>query len=257
MEQLRVVRLRLIMVQLFCLAILNAVAQIAPAERRSGDHPSPTESMHDLSHLADEAHQSGDVSKEIGYRKDLSRLAWDNFARNPKSPGMWNRWGIVYWNDLPLALLLEGTHQWAEAETVFRHNQFNLAHERLAGNDVKSENQLHLARLLTKEGRQPEARAICSHWKDRVKHNADFALFAVKHNVPTPPLYDTPEVEIAEWKLTCGLPEEGLGLLSQQIQAHPGMLAPYMVLRNYDLAEGDFQEARAAERDGTTALLGR
>jgi len=245
------------MVQLLCLALRNSVAQTPHAEPRSGGHPSPTESIHNLSQLVDKAHQNGEISKEIEYRRGLSRLAWDQFARHSKSLDRWDRWSIVYGNDLPLALLLEGTHQWSDAETIYRQDQFNLAHERLAGNDIKSENQLHLARLLTKEGKQPEARAICSHWKNRVKHNADFALFAVKHNVPTPPLYDTPEVEIGGWKLECGLPEEGLRLLSQQIQAHPGMLAPYTVLGNYYLAEGDFQKALAAERDGTTALLHR
>jgi hypothetical protein len=160
-------------------------------------------------------------------------------------------------NDLPLALLLEGTHEWSEAEAIYRHSQFILANERLAGNDIKSENQLHMARLLTKEHKQLDAKAICSHWKNRVAHDANFALFAVEHNFPTPPLYDTPEVEIGGWQLACGLPEEGIRILPQPIQAHLGMLAPYTVLGNYYLAEGDFQKALVAERDGTTALLHR
>ena len=93
---------------------------------------------------------------------------------------------------------------------MLRHNQSALAHERLAGNDIKSDNQLHLAHLLALEGKQSEAKSICSYWEKRVSRNADFALDAVRHSVPTPPLYDTPEVEIARWDLACGQPKEGL-----------------------------------------------
>ena len=202
----RRIMVRLLMVQLVWVASLCMVAQTPHSEPKPGDGASPAESMHRLTELADEAHKRGDLSKEIEYRKDFSRLAWDNFVPKSKSPLDRNRWDIIYHNDLPLALLLEGTRQWPEAETIYRHNQSSLEHERLAGNDIKSDNQLHLAHLLAKEGKQSEARAICSHWKDRVKHNADFALRAVKTNIPTPPLYDTPEVETGKWDLACGLP---------------------------------------------------
>jgi hypothetical protein len=203
-----------------------------------------------LSRLADQAHANGDIAQEISHRRHFSQQAWANIAHNPKAPGRFNRWATVFFNDLPLGLLLEGTHNWPEAEAIYRHNRSELAHERLAGSDIKSENQLHLAHLLAREGKNSEAKTICSHWKNRVKHNADFALFAVKHNDPTPPLYDTPEVEIAAWDLACGMPEEGLSLLSSQIRAHPGLLKSFSVLSSYYFGEGDFEKARKAETDG-------
>ena len=82
MEQPRIVRLPFLVFQLLSLALLNAVAQSPHAQSRSGDSLSPTEAIHSLSQLADEAHQSGDIGKEIEYRRDLSRLAWDHFARH-------------------------------------------------------------------------------------------------------------------------------------------------------------------------------
>ncbi len=256
MEQRRIMLVRLLMVPLVWMAVLRLVAQTIHSEPNP-DSASPAESMHRLTQLADEAHQRGDLAKEVEYRRDFSRFAWDNLDRKSKSPLDWSRWEIVFHNDLPLAILLEGSGQWPEAETIYRRNQSSLAHERLAGNDIKSDNQLLLAHLLAKEGKHSEARAICSYWKDRIKHNADFALRAIANNVPTPPLYDTPEVETGKWKLACGPPAEGLRLLEQQIQAHPGMLAPYTVLSRYYLAEGDSQKALAAERDGTAALSRR
>jgi hypothetical protein len=221
------------------------------------EHPSTPDTLTRLSKLADEAHKEGDTGQEIEYRRQFSQAAWSNFALHPKSPGRFNRWAIVFFNDLPLGLLLEGTHEWPEAEAVFRHNQTELAYEGLAGNDIKSENQLDLAFLLTREGKQPEARNICSHWKNRVRHTADFALDAVKHDVPTPPLYDTPGVETAQWDLACGASDEGLKLISEQIEAHPQMLVSFTVLSHYYIAQGDFQEARKAESDGTSAVTRR
>ncbi|HEY2361330.1 MAG TPA: hypothetical protein VGK36_09465 [Candidatus Angelobacter sp.] len=142
-----------------------------------------------------------------------------------------------------LAFLLEGKHRWEEAENIYRHNQRQLAHLKVAGNDIKSENELGLAHQLFSVGKTEEARKICSHWKNRVRHNADFALNAVKTNVPTPPLYDTPEVEIGRWKLACGEPEAGEELLRTQMAKHPGMLTPYTALSNYYLETGAFLKA--------------
>lgn len=233
----------------------NPLAQTSLAVTGSVGQPCQQESIACWSQLADNAHQTGDIDKEMQFRRIVSQLAWDNWERHPKSPGRWNRWAIVDENDLPLARLFEGTRRWSEAEAIYRHNQSMLKHERLAGNDIKSDNDLQLAHLLTKEGKQPEAKTICAHWKNKVKHNADFALYAVKYNSPRPPLYDTPEVEIARWKLACERPEDGLGLLEEQIQAHPGMLAPFTAMVNYYTGEGEFRLAFAVEKNGTSALL--
>jgi hypothetical protein len=233
----------------------NVLPQAAPAVTGSAVEPCRLGSITCWSQLADKAHQASDIDKESQFRQVVSQLAWDNWERHPKSPGRWNRWAIVYENDLPLARLLEGTHLWLEAEAIYRHNQSMLEHERLAGNDIKSENDLELAHLLTKEGKQPEAKALCGTWKNRVKHNADFALYALKYDVPTPPLYDTPEVEVAVWKLECERPEDGLSLLEEQIYAHPGMLAPFAAMVNYYTSEGNFRIALTIEKNGTSALL--
>jgi len=234
----------------------NLLAQgPTPAVAESGIQSCKQQSITCWSQLADKAHQTGDSEKEIDFRRLVSQIAWDNWERHPKSPGRWNRWAIVYENDLPLARLLEGTHRWSEAETMYRHNQFALKHERLAGNDIRSENDLQLAHLLTKEGKSSESKTICSHWKNKVRHNADFALDAVKHDVPTPPLYDTPEVEVAVWALACEQPGDGISLLEAQIQAHPGMLAPFTAMANYYTSEGKFGNALEVEKNGTSALL--
>ena len=242
-------------VVLLSFVLLSISAQNVCLDAQAVKHPSTSDPLIRLSKLADEAHKKGDTGQEIEYRRQLSQEAWSDFALHPPKDGLFNRWEIVFENDLPLGLLLEGTQQWPEAETVFRHNQTELAHERLAGNDIKSENELDLAHLLTKEGKQSEAKTICSHWKNRVRHNADGALFAVKHDEPTPPLYDTPEVETAAWDLACGLPDDGLKLISEQTKVHPDMLIPFTVLRHYYTAEGDFQKAHQAELDGTAANL--
>lgn len=205
--------------------------------------------------LADKAHGRGDVEREIQLRTRVSQLAWDNWGQHPNIPGRWNRWAIVYENDLPLARLLEGTHRWSEAEVAYRHSQSELKHERLAGDDIKSEIDLELAHLLLKEHKEPEAKSICAHWKNKVKHNADYALYAVKHDVPVPPLYDTPEVEIAKWTLACEQPDDGISLLKAQTKAHPGMLAPFTAMANYYTSEGDFRTALEIEKNGTSALM--
>jgi hypothetical protein len=211
--------------------------------------------LNQLDRNASQAHECGDVQSEIDIRQRLSNDAWAEYARHPRDTERWNRWAIVYENDLPLARLLEGSGRWSAAEVIYLHNQSSLKHERLAGNDIKSENDLHLAHLLIKEGKSSEASSICSHWKIKVKHNADFALSAVKYNVPTPPLYDTPEVEVAGWELACGRVEDGLAILKEQILTHPGMLAPFTRLAAYYTTEGDFKQALAIEKNGTSALL--
>ena len=212
--------------------------------------------LNSLGKLADSAHKAGRFEEEIALRQRFSREAWATYDSDPKSLGRYNRWAIVFFNDLPLALLLEGTNKLSDAEVLYRHNQRELAHERLAGNDIKSQNELHLAHLLYRQGKDSEAISICSHWKSRVKHNADFALYAVKHNTPTPPLYLTPEVEIAKWDLACGKEEEGLKLLTQQIVEHPDMLAPFSVLSEYYFSLGEFPRAQKVESDGSTAVTG-
>ena len=154
-------------------------------------------------------------------------------------------------------LLLEGSHRLSDAEAVFRQNQAELASERIAGNDIKAQNELYLAQVLALEGKLPEANTICSYWKNRMRHIAAGQDSDHWHGEPRAPLYDTPEVETARWDLACGSSDQGLRLLSEQIQAHPGMLASYTVLTNFYLAEGDFQKALATENEGATALLHR
>lgn len=244
---------RLLLLLLFI--VVKSDAQTARQNSVAGGRNPHEDALNELDRLAQKAHESGAIEKEIEFRKNLSEDAWISDQHHSTVPIRWNRWAIVYENDLPLARLLEGSHRWSEAEAIYRHNQSALEHERLAGNDIKSENDLQLAHLLTKEGKQSEAKTICAHWKSKVKHNADFALDAVKHDIPTPPLYDTPEVEIAAWTLACEQPEQGISLLKAQIQAHPGMLAPFTVMANYYTSEGDFRTALEIERNGTSALL--
>ena len=231
----------------------------APAELRAqaSDHDTTPAALEGLSKLADEAHKGGDIEEEIALRRSFSQDAWASYELNPKSSGKFDRWEIVSTNDIPLGLLLEGTRRWSEAESVFRHNRAELEHERLAGNDIKSENQLHLAQVLALEGKGSEAQSICSHWKNRVRHTAAGQDSDHWHGEPRAPLYDTPEVETAAWDLACGSPEQGLRLLSEQIQAHPRMLVSFTVLSHYYFAVGDFPRARQAENDGTAAITGR
>jgi hypothetical protein len=237
-------------------ALLTAPGQTARKDSQSTEQVSTKKALVHLRNLADEAHTKGDIEQEIEFRQRLSREAWANFIRNPESPGMFNRWMIVFLNDLPLGVLLEGTHEWEDAEAIFRHNQSELEHEPLAGDDIKSTNQLQLAHLLVLEGKDTEARRICSHWEKRVRRIGDSALRAVEHSVPAPPVYDTPEVETARWDLACGRRDEGLRLISQQMAAHPRMLAAYTVPSQYYFAEGDFQNALKVEKDGVSKLLG-
>lgn len=241
-------------------ALMLAAAMIAEAQDRHqasvvAERNTRDKALNESDRLASQARERGDTQKEIELRQKLSAEAWINYRQHPNDPGRWNRWAIVYENDLPLALLLEGTHQWPAAEAIYRRNQSELAHERLAGNDIKSENELHLAHLIALEGKVPEANQICSHWKFRMRHIAAGQDSDHWHGEPKAPLYDTPEVETATWDLACSSPEQGLKLLSEQIKAHPRMLAPYTVLSNYYLSKGDFQKALDIEKEGTAALL--
>ena len=206
-----------------------------------------------LSKQAADAHQSGRVDEEIEFRQQLSRKAWAEFARNPQS-SIYDRYNIVEINDVPLGLLLEGSHRLSDAEAVFRHNQAELSAERIAGNDSKSANELLLAQVLASESKTSEANRICSRWKGRVRHLAAGQDSDHWYGEPRAPLRDTPEVETASWDLSCGSPDEGLKLLSEQIHAHPHMLASFTVLSHYFAAIGEFSKALKAERDGTAAV---
>ena len=217
--------------------------------------PSVADPCRSLEQAAHAAHKADQFVEEIRLRTEISRLAWAAYKLDPKSElsGQYRYW-IIFDNDLKLGLLLAGTRHWDEAEAILRHNQTELAEERLAGNDIKSENELLLAHLLTKEGKVSEASDLCKHWKGRVQHLADGMLWAAKHNVPSPPIYDTREVEEAKWELACGQPSGGRALLSQQIAFYPHMLAAYEALTNFYYIEGDFDLARKAEMDGSQAV---
>jgi hypothetical protein len=234
--------------------LISAAAQSTQEPSQGVDWYGTPYALRDLLKRAEGAHENGEIEKEITLRQALSEKAWDNYRQNPKHSGMFDRWGIVFSNDIPLGLLLAGTHHWLEAESVFRHNEAELAHERLAGNDIKSENQLHLAQVLALEGKERDANSICSHWKHRMRHLAAGQDTDHWHGTPRAPLRDTPEAETASWDLACGSPEEGLRLLSEQIQAHPKMLYSYTVLSHYFFAIGDFPKALKAEKDGTVAI---
>ncbi|MGD0939119.1 MAG: hypothetical protein ABR905_05345 [Terracidiphilus sp.] len=243
------------LVFLVLLVVLKSETQTPRQDSVAGGRDPQEKALNELDRLAQKAHARLEIEKEIELRRSLSAAVWTNYQQHSNNPGRWDRWAIVYENDLPLALLLEGSRAWAEAEAIFRRNQSALKHERLAGNDIKSENDLHLAHLLLKEGKQSEAETLCAHWKNKVKHNADFAIEAVRTNTPTPPLYDAPEVEIGTWKLACERPEDGLRMLKDQTEAHPGMLAPFTAMANYYTSEGDFRTALAIDKDGTSALM--
>lgn len=235
----------------------NAEGQRKPSGSYSAKLPSSASELAHLNMQANEAHKAGNVDEEIEYRQQFSRRAWETFAVDPTSLDEYYRYDIVFTNDLPLGLLLEGTHRWPEAETIFRHNQAELAANRVAGDDIKSESQLQLAYLLANEGKIEDAKSICSHWKGRMRHLAAGQNTAHKYGIPVAPISDTPEVEVARWDLACGKQGEALALLAEQIAAHPHMLIPFTVLSNYYYAQGDFQKARKTESDGTSALIGR
>jgi hypothetical protein len=237
-------------------ACRDAEGQRKPQDAYSEDHRVLAGMLANLKTQANEAHEAGQIDQEISFRQQFSRKAWE-IAVDPTSLDKYDRYLIIFENDLPLALLLEGTHQWPEAEARFRHNQTELAANRVAGNDIKSENQLQLAYLLAREGKSEDANRICSYWKGRMKHLAAGQDTGHIYGIPVAPIRDTPEVEVAEWDLACGKPKEGVALLMEQIAAHPHMLFPFTVLSNYYFAQGDFQKARTAESDGTAALIGR
>jgi hypothetical protein len=233
--------------------LVTAFAQQLPSETRASEGSS----LNDLRRLAGKAHEAGHIDDEIAIRQRLNEAVWADYTRNPKLTNQYELYDHIFLNDLPLAVLLEGTHRFTEAEQLFRHNQAELASMKIAGNDIRSENELLLARLLSIEGKAEEANKICSHWKKRMGHLAAGQDSDHWHGTPRTPLYDTPEVETAAWDLACGGSDQGLRLLSEQIQVHPGMLAPYTVLGNYYVAEGDFQKALATEKEGATALAHR
>jgi hypothetical protein len=226
-------------------------------DSNSIDHPSQVSAPSELKKHADEAHNAGHIEEEIDYRQQFSWAEWAAFAHNPRSLDEYRRYDLVDFNDLPLALLLEGSHRLSEAETTFRHNQSELASERVAGDDIKAENELQLAHLLASEGNHREAEKICSHWKNRMRHLAGGQDSDHFYGIPKAPISDTPEVEVAKWDLACGSPDEGLRLIEEQIAVHPHMLASFTVLKNYYDAMGDFQMARKAESDGTLSVRGQ
>jgi hypothetical protein len=235
---------------------LGAVAQNTVADSKVVDHLLQAGPLADLRKQAELAHSADRYDDEIVERQQFSRDAWAAVALNPKASDEYDRYDIVFLNDLSLGLLLEGTHRFSEAESIFRHNQVELNSERIAGNDIKSDNQLLLAHLLLKEGKDAEARSICSHWKHRMRHLAAGQDNDYIYGTPQA-TYDTPQIEVARWDLACGSPDEGLKLIGAQIAAHPHMLVSFTVLSDYYYAQGDFQGARKAELDGTAAVTGR
>ena len=98
---------------------------------------STTKTLNELNRLAEQAHIGGDVTQEIEYRRLYSRRAWGDFGPKRKAADRYSRWEVVFGNDVPLGLLLEGTHEWVEAEAVYLHNKAELARNTVAGDDIK------------------------------------------------------------------------------------------------------------------------
>jgi hypothetical protein len=210
-------------------------------ESRSHAQSSDRDALKRLQILADQAHNADRFDEEISFRQRLSERLWADYARDPKQMNKYDLYNFTFFNDIPLALLLEGTHHWTQAEQVFRKNQAELSQMQIAGNDIKSENQLLLAYLLFNEGKQREANNICRHWKNKVRHLTD-------ENLPDQ-IVDTKDTETAAWDLACGYPQDGLSIIEQQKAAHPYMLRSYDVLRDYYEARGDFERAHREEED--------
>lgn len=246
---------------LFLVMALLVSARVAPAQPLPPEaRLSNWDALGELERLADAAHKAGRIDDEISIRASLSEKAWADSASNPESLNKYELYDLIFFNDMPLAVLLEGTNHWTQAEKMFRHNQAELAHMRIAGDDIKSQNQLLLAYLLAREGQQRAANAICHHWRSKVHHLADGYLWAIKHDVPRIPpnqIVDTNEIEVAAWDLSCGASLDGLALAAQQKAAHPFMLRSYEVLREYYAANGEFERARAEEDEWDSAVQPR
>jgi hypothetical protein len=208
-----------------------------------------------LASLATKADNDLQIDKEVTYREQYSKDAWASYALNPKQGMGMMRFSIVFDNDLRLGLLLEGTHNLSEAEAVFKHNRDELRGEKVAGNDIKSENELYLSHVLTSEGKSDEANRICSYWKRRVRHIAAGQDSKYIYGTPKSPLDDTPELESARWEISCGNTNDGIALVQKQIAAHPHMLASYLVLQDYYYSIGDMLQAVKAYDDGSAASL--
>ena len=234
-------------VSLLILVPACASAQCKPPSSGQDSDADSKELARQWQQIAYKAHQDGRFDEELECRMRASKLEWQVVAQSPRALNKYEQYDLLELNDLSLAYLLEGKHRWDEAENIFRHSRQQLAHLSVAGNDIKSDNELGLAHLLFSMGKTDEAHKICSHWKNRVRHNADFAINAVKTNVPTPPLYDSPQVEIGRWELACGEPQTGEDLLRTQIVAHPNMLTPFTALENYYLEAGEFSKALELE----------
>ena len=249
--------LETVSMRLFLLAaLLVSVLAGAPAQgSRSDAGTSDKEVLNRLQSLADHAHEANRIDQEISFRQRLSEKLSEDYVRSPKRLNKYDLYNFTMFNDIPLALLLEGTHHWAQAEQMFRQNQARLSRMGIAGDDIKSENQLLLAYLLASEGQQPESNNICHHWKTKVHHLADGYLWAMKHDEPRIPpgeIADTNEIEIAAWDLACGYAQDGLPLIEQQKAAHPYMLRSYDVLRDYYEATGEFEKALREEQTWKT-----
>ncbi|MGA7887830.1 MAG: hypothetical protein WCA44_19010 [Acidobacteriaceae bacterium] len=240
------------------MTLLASAARVAPAQQLPPEaRLSNWDALGELERLADDAHKAGRIDDEISIRASLSEKAWADSASNPKSLDEYELYDLISFNDMPLAVLLEGTNHWTQAEKMFRHNQAELAHMRIAGDDIKSQNQLLLAYLLTREGQQRAANAICHHWQSKVRHLADGYLWAMKHDVPEIPpsqIADTNEIEVAAWDLACGASLDGLTLAAQQKAVHPFMLRSYEVLREYYAANGESERAREEEKEWDSAV---
>ena len=103
-------RLLLALSLLFPSALIGAPAQNAELHSQARDRATTPATLADLSKLADQAHKRGDVEEEIALRRSFSQKAWASYELNPKSSRRFDRWGIINFNEIPLGLLLEGTH---------------------------------------------------------------------------------------------------------------------------------------------------
>jgi hypothetical protein len=193
------------------------------------------------------AHDNGDVTAEIAALRRTIDLN-DEMANHCPKSGKYDRYGNLL-KRVDLAVLLEGSGKWKDAEVTLRQNIEQAQHDSLAGDDTKIESELALAYLLRREGQFGEATKICSYWKDKAVKIGREAVRVAEHNVPGPDYYDTPDQEVGRWTLSCANEAEGIKILESVMREKPTMLSAYASLSKYYVANGKFAKGLELEND--------
>jgi tetratricopeptide (TPR) repeat protein len=217
---------------------------VADLRKLLAEDPAPPVQCAILNQLIFVAQRAGDIQNEVIYRTQASEIMRKYFALYPSKFGLYSRIEIVF-NDDSLALLLEGTHQWADAEVIYRRNIAMSDVDPLFEKEEKFDNQLGLARTLVAQGKDKDAAHMCSKWKIPARFVANGGEVSVGlENAP---------VEIAKWDVSCGNEQEGLARLQKEAAAHPSDRAAYIALRDYYYAHGDVKNALKAEEHNDLA----